>query len=77
MLICGNCLFTSLTEKDQIRKTAEALKGLVTHFRVKVYGGGTNLKKYYEGVGKKGLYVLEWINEKKCLVVLSPIFLNI
>ena len=57
MIIAGNCLFTSLLEKDQIRKTAEALKELVTHFRVKIYGGGTNLKKCYEGAGKKELYV--------------------
>ena len=64
MIIAGNCLFTSLAEKDQVRKTAEALQGIATHFRIKVIGGGTKADIYYEGVGTKGLHVLEYIQEK-------------
>lgn len=64
MVIAGNCLFTDLSEKQIIRDTAEALQGIATHFRVKIFGGGTRADKYFEGVGRKGMFVLEYINER-------------
>ena len=64
MIFVGNCLFTSLSEKDKIKDTAKALQGLATHFRIKLFGGGTKADRYYEGVGKKGIYILQWIQNE-------------
>lgn len=64
MIVSGPCGFISLAEKNMICDTAEALQGIATHFRVKIYMGGTRADRYYEGVKEKGLHVLEYIRER-------------
>jgi 3-deoxy-D-arabino-heptulosonate 7-phosphate (DAHP) synthase len=63
MIIAGPCSFVTLSDKKQIIETANALKKLITHFRVKIYLGGTRADRYYEGVGKKGLHTLSYIQD--------------
>ena len=63
MILAGPCSFISLADKEYIRETAKALEGIATHFRVKLYLGGSRADRYYEGVKNKGLYVLEWIQD--------------
>jgi 3-deoxy-D-arabino-heptulosonate 7-phosphate (DAHP) synthase len=59
MIIAGPCLM--INENDNIYKTAEGLQGLCTHFRCKLWGGGTRPAKFNLGIGADGLYTLEKI----------------
>ena len=63
MIIAGHCLYTHKCKKDNILKTFHDLKGFATHFRIKLWGGGTTYKKYTEGVGENGVPLLKEINE--------------
>jgi 3-deoxy-D-arabino-heptulosonate 7-phosphate (DAHP) synthase len=54
-----------LHDINAVKKTANALNGLATHFRCKVVGGGTSKEKYQEGIGiTKGVKLLEIINKQ-------------
>ena len=70
MIFAGNCLYIDDTgmnsgnDTEDILKTAESLKGVATHFRVKLWGGGTRVDKYFSGVGYCGLNALEKINDE-------------
>ena len=63
MLIAGHCLYTHKCKKENILQTVHGLKGIATHFRIKLWGGGTTFKKYIEGVGDDGVLLLEQINK--------------
>lgn len=62
MIIAGNCLFSE-HEEEKVVATAEALKEVATHFRVKIFGGGTKKETYNEGVGLGGVAALKNINK--------------
>jgi 3-deoxy-D-arabino-heptulosonate 7-phosphate (DAHP) synthase len=56
MIFAGPCLFTDLSESQEIFDTAKALHNIgVDYFRCKLWGGGTTPEKYFDGVGEDGL----------------------
>jgi len=63
MIIAGPCAFIDLKEADEIWQTAEKLKPIATHFRCKLWQGGTRPETYNSGVGLSGLPLLKRINE--------------
>jgi len=62
MIIAGLCSFVSSSTVSELQATAEELKGFATHFRAKVWLGGTTPEKYMEGIGYNGISYLEDIN---------------
>jgi len=64
LIIAGNCLFTELEDTNEIMETADKVSEFATHFRCKIWGGGTTIDKYCSGIGEAGLPVLRVINEK-------------
>ena len=63
MIIAGPCAYIDLHEADEIWETAEKLKPIASHFRCKLWQGGTSPEKYYSGAGLSGLPLLKRINE--------------
>lgn len=67
MIIAGPCLYTHLSEEADINTTAIDLKDEIgnddTIFRCKLWGGGTTVEKWVDGVGSNGLATLQFINE--------------
>ncbi len=63
MLIAGPCLFTDISEKQDIIDTAKSLVDVVDIFRCKVYGGGTSPEKYMMPHDESRLEVLAKINK--------------
>lgn len=66
MIIAGPCLFTDLSETDEILRTAVDLRnniGSDVLFRCKLWGGGTTLAKWFDGVGADGVPILSQIND--------------
>lgn len=63
MIIAGPCLYSELKQKKEIIDTAYALQGIVDFFRCKVFGGGTSVEKYKEGVGVAGIQDLLYIQD--------------
>ena len=61
MIIAGPCLYTNKTEEKEIYETAKQLNGYASHFRCKLWGGGTKPEKYLAGIGCNGLQLLEKI----------------
>ena len=70
MIIAGPCLYTDISEREDIHKTACQLHQLSAdndidiRFRCKLWGGGTTPDKYYKGIGGDGLELLEYINDE-------------
>jgi len=55
MIWAGPCLFTHISETEEILNTARALHEIgVDYFRCKLWGGGTRPEKYLSGVGSDG-----------------------
>jgi 3-deoxy-7-phosphoheptulonate synthase len=64
MIIAGPCLFNDVSEEKNIIECAHELRGHITHFRCKVWGGGTSVEKYRSGMGAYGIDILSEINKK-------------
>jgi len=64
MIIAGACSYISRDDEDNILKTAQELKGFAHLFRCKVWCGGTRVDRWYDGIGSKGLYLLQKINDE-------------
>ncbi len=64
MIIAGPCLYVDKNDEEMVWQTARALSEIpeVTHFRCKLWGGGTRVDRYCEGIGIDGFNMLEDIN---------------
>lgn len=62
LIIAGPCLIINRQENTKILETAKALKGLATHYRAKLWGGGTMVDKYFGGVGSYGIETMQYVN---------------
>lgn len=63
MIIAGNCLYVDESDTDHVWETAKALRGIATHFRCKLWGGGTGADRYFPGIGAGGTDLLKKINK--------------
>ncbi|MCP4649743.1 MAG: hypothetical protein GY853_06640 [PVC group bacterium] len=65
MIIAGNCLCTDENNITDVYRTAELLGIIpkVTHFRCKIWGGGTTPDRYKSGIGYAGVEMLQEIND--------------
>lgn len=63
MIFAGPCSYIDSSDEDDILKTANALRGHVDYFRVKIYLGGTRPDKYFEGIGYAGISLLNFIDK--------------
>ncbi len=72
MYIAGNCLMNP-GEEDHVFNTAKELKGFIDIFRVKLWGGGTKLDRYYPGIGEDGIKTLYRINKELHIPVITEV----
>lgn len=63
MIIAGLCSFVNSGTASELLDTAHELKGFASHFRAKLWLGGTTPSKYVKGMGYNGLKYLENIND--------------
>lgn len=63
MIIAGPCLINDKKELDAAIDIAHAIKPFATHFRAKLWGGGTSINRWFPGVGHDGIETLNFINE--------------
>ena len=63
MIFAGPCLINNKTELDAAIDIAHAVKSFATHFRAKLWGGGTSIARWYPGIGIDGFETLNFINE--------------
>jgi 3-deoxy-D-arabino-heptulosonate 7-phosphate (DAHP) synthase len=52
-----------MNETAEVLETADKLKDVATHFRIKLWGGGTLPERYIPGVGRAGLSILNKIQK--------------
>jgi len=62
-IFAGPCLYYDFSETRMVQHTAKALVGIADFYRCKLWGGGTQIDRYYSGVGDIGINVLQQINE--------------
>lgn len=63
MIIAGPCLYINDQFTDEVLQTADELQGFATHFRCKIWGGGSSVEKYFAGVGSTGAATLQTISD--------------
>lgn len=72
MIIAGPCLF-NFGDFEMINKTAAKLDGIADVFRVKIWGGGTRVDKWYPGIGEHGIRGLLAIQEDHNFPVITEV----